>query len=319
MTKIQTGHEIFSAPTVEHLALLEKFPQLPIYIYVNPVEYHGPHLSLHNDFILTQAFANLLHQQSFADLPFIEAPAIHFGHGPANGLGSVATDYSELKKKIISMVSGVWSLGYRRFIFMTFHGDPLHNLAIFKGVQFVISRGGQAMAPFNLVLHEFMNFKPGNFQEVLELLPGMQKEKDNILQNLYLDFHAGAFETSLVLALAPQNVSSDYLKLPAASNFRPNFIFSCLAKLAKAMGLTKLSSEFNFVANGLGWSLSPEYRGYTGFPALASKELGEYFVQKKILPMFIEEAERVFTKQDKPKFPIMRWVAYLSLGGRLGP
>jgi len=314
-----TEYEIFTTPVDQHLALIKKNPEMPIYVYLNPVEYHGPHLSLHNDFILARSFAALLHTQRFSHIPFIQAPAIHFGHGPASGAGSVSTSYPDLQNILIAMVKGIWQLGYRNFIFMTFHGDPLHNLAIWKAVKFVISKGGQAMAPFNLVLHEFMDYQADNFKEILPLLSVPDSEKQKILENLYLDFHAGAFETSLVLSLSPDNVDENYKNLPAAGNFTPNFIFSALSKLAGSIGQKKLKNELNFAANGLGWSLGPEYRGYTGFPALASKELGDYFVYKKILPMYLQEVENVFERKQAPTGPIMSWVAPLSLGGRIAP
>ena len=56
---------------------------LPVHVLVNPVEYHGPHLSLGNDRILSERIARRLHARLNAargiDFPFLVGGVIDFG------------------------------------------------------------------------------------------------------------------------------------------------------------------------------------------------------------------------------------------------
>ena len=53
----------------------------PVYLSINPVEYHGPHLSLHNDGLISAGLIGDLHgrlQKSHPDWPLLVAPDLEF-------------------------------------------------------------------------------------------------------------------------------------------------------------------------------------------------------------------------------------------------
>ncbi|MFN7132430.1 MAG: hypothetical protein ACK4N5_10120, partial [Myxococcales bacterium] len=43
----------------------------PVYLTVNPVEYHGPHLSLHNDRLVSEGLVRALHARLFPGEPLL--------------------------------------------------------------------------------------------------------------------------------------------------------------------------------------------------------------------------------------------------------
>ena len=148
----------------------------PVYLLVNPVEFHGPHLPLKNDHLLSLAVARELHlnlsKKFNLDWPFVLAPPIHAGVGPIPGAGSVAVTYLTLKKLVLENCRSLERLGAKRIVVMTFHGDPLHNLALDGAVRDLHRRGVAAAAPFNALLSAILAYRPGMFSKGFENMPG---------------------------------------------------------------------------------------------------------------------------------------------------
>ena len=53
----------------------------PVYVSVNPVEYHGPHLSLHNDRLISIGLARAVHEElgKRHDWPFLLGADLEVG------------------------------------------------------------------------------------------------------------------------------------------------------------------------------------------------------------------------------------------------
>src|SRR3989442_1056381 len=63
----------------------------PVFLCVNPVEYHGPHLSLRNDALVSIGLARALHARlakHHPAWPFLAAEDLEVGVDPAPGPGS---------------------------------------------------------------------------------------------------------------------------------------------------------------------------------------------------------------------------------------
>ena len=59
----------------------------PVFLFVNPVEYHGPHLPLHNDHLVSAGLARELHARLAArdpGLPFLSAGELEIGVAEAD-------------------------------------------------------------------------------------------------------------------------------------------------------------------------------------------------------------------------------------------
>jgi len=207
-------------------------------------------------------------------------------------------------------------LGATKVVIMTFHGAPLHNLAIHAGVQLLTAHGVRAVAPFNVVLQELLDVDPERYAAAFAHIED-RAEREQMMATLGYDFHAGFFETSMALHYAPESVAPDYRSLPPCAEVRPDGKFALAARMARAMGKERLARELTFAAAGVGWNALRPFPGYTGRPHRATAQAGAVFVGQ-IQEQFVRVVEEVFAGKAESPPPIMQWVERLSLGGRIG-
>jgi len=127
----------------------------PVFLTVNPVEFHGPHLSLHNDRLVSTGMARELHARwagARPEWPFLLADDLEMGVEPCPGPGTRAHGLPEVRAAVERACAALADLGARRVVILTFHGSPLHGLAVQAGVDLLLSRGVRALAPFHVVL-----------------------------------------------------------------------------------------------------------------------------------------------------------------------
>lgn len=302
----------------------------PVFLAVNPVEYHGPHLPLHCDALISQGMAEELHAalgQKHPEWPFIVGANIEMGVEPCPGPGTRAVPYAMVKKVVVDACKALADLGAKRVVLMTFHGAPLHNLALEAGVRYLKTRGVQALAPLHVVL-----------RQILELLPDPEPEKDPpwfeliapayagiadaterraMMLNIGADFHAGFFETSVCLHYAPHAVSKDLASIPPCPPFGKDPRLALASRIARAVGAKKLARELEFGAIGMGWYQLRPFPGYTGKPHHANATSGAFFA-RFMIERYLEAAEAVFDQTAPAPEPIMSWIGTASLGGRAG-
>lgn len=308
---------LFEQPHVEARRLIAT--GAPIYVTVNPVEYHGPHLSLHNDRLCSRGLARDLHQALSAgrDWPFLLGADLEIGVDPTPGPGSRHTRYTQARALVLEACRALVELGATRVILLTFHGAPLHNLALQAGVDWLASRGVAALAPFPLVLREMLMFEDAApFAEALAPIADPAARAD-AARELKYDFHAGFFETSVAMHYAPSSVSPVHRQLPPCPPVKPNAGFLAASRLARRLGRAMLARELELAAVGIGWNGLRPFPGYTGRPALANPDSGAYFA-RKIIEGYRPVVEAVFEGRERAPRPIMSWVGPLSAGGRFG-
>jgi creatinine amidohydrolase len=199
---------------------------------------------------------------------------------------------------------------------MTFHGAPLHNLAIEAGVELLRAAKIRAIAPFNGVLSELLFLDPAKYAPAFAHIED-EAERAQMMSALALDFHAGFFETSMALHFAPESVAPDYRSLPPCADVRPDGKFALASKMARALGAEQLSRELSFAAAGVGWNALRPFPGYTGRPHRATPQAGAVFAAE-IVRRYVDGIEDVFAGRAESPPPIMRWAGTLSLGGRIG-
>jgi creatinine amidohydrolase len=290
----------------------------PVYLTINPVEYHGPHLSLHNDRLVSLGLIRELHErlQKRHDWPLLMGSDLELGVEPCPGIGSRRTSFAIARQLVLEACRALGELGARNVVLMTFHGAPLHNLAIEAGVQLLAQGGVCAVAPFNAVLSEMLWLDPAKFAAAVAHVED-ERERELMLSTLANDFHAGFFETSMALHYAPESVSPDYRSLPPCPEVRPQQSFMLAARAARAVGAEKLARELTFAAAGLGWNALRPFPGYTGRPHRATPQAGAIFASA-ILDTYEPLVEEVIAGRAQSPPPIMSWAGMLSLGGRLG-
>jgi creatinine amidohydrolase len=290
----------------------------PVFVGVNPVEYHGPHLSLHNDACLARWFTTALHARLAQrhDWPLIVVEDLELGVQPTRGPGSRSLPFPVVRDAVVETVRALVELGARRVVLMSFHGDPLHAAALDAGVECARAAGAPALDPFNLVTRRLLD-PPGD--ELDRAFDGLaDSDRARVRAALPLDFHAGFFETSLSLHCAPETVDPDHVELPPCPSVTRDPGMDRLAGLARASGRTTLARELDLVAWGLGWGRLDPHPGYTGEPGLARAESGAVFAEA-ILETYEETATAVLLEDDAPPRPILGWLRAATLGGRLHP
>lgn len=288
----------------------------PVFLTVNPVEYHGPHLSLHNDRLVSQGLCRALHARIAPELPLLLGADLEVGVDPCPGPGSRHVEYRVVRRLVREACRALAELGARKVVLMTFHGPPLHALAIDAGVQLLRRAGVPALAPFNAVVQELLALDASRYQAALDPIPN-EADRTAAATGLRLDFHAGFFETSMALHLAPESVSPDHRSLPPCPPFQAPPAMAATAKLARGLGARQLANEFEFAAAAFGWYALRPFPGYTGMPHLASARSGAAFTEA-IVARYEQLANEVFAGRAESPRPIMRWSAMLTLGGRFG-
>jgi creatinine amidohydrolase len=290
----------------------------PVYLTINPVEYHGPHLSLHNDRLISLGLVADVHEQ-FAkthDWPLLLGADLEVGVEPCPGIGTRRTPFPVVRHLVVEACRALAELGATKVVLMTFHGAPLHNLAIEAGVELLRAVNIRAVAPFNGVLSELLFLDPARYAGAFAHIEDAA-ERSQMMAALALDFHAGFFETSMALHYAPSSVAPDYRSLPPCADVRPDGKFVLASKMARALGADQLSRELSFAAAGLGWNALRPFPGYTGRPHRATPQAGAVFAAE-IVRRYAEGIEDVFAGRAESPPPIMRWAGRLSLGGRIG-
>jgi creatinine amidohydrolase len=308
---------LFDLPHSEARSLVRS--GAPVFLTVNPVEYHGPHLSLHNDRLVSRGLVRDLHARlavRHPNWPLLLASDLEIGIEPCWGPGSRHTRFKTACELVREACRALAELGAERVVIMTFHGAPLHNLALDDGVRLLEARGVRAVAPFNLVLQTQINLDTTRFSDAFAHIEDAS-ERAEMIANLALDFHAGFFETSVALHYAPESVSPDYVKLPPCPEAPRVAIFDQVARIARALGRETLAGELGFAAAGLGWYKLKPFPGYTGRPHRATPAAGEVFA-RFMVDEFEPVVEAVLAGRASSPRPIMQWARYASLGGRIG-
>jgi creatinine amidohydrolase len=297
----------------------------PAYLFVNPIEYHGPHLSLRNDLEISRGLARDLHDAlvrenpAWGTFPMVAPRPLDVGVDPAPGPGTIAVPFREVCDRVVTACDELADLGARRVLLMTFHGSPLHSHALFRGEARLRARGVLAMNPLNLVLRELMKADGARYAEAFAHVEDVA-ERDAMIRGLGQDFHAGFGETSLALHYAPQTVDALYTRLPPCPPFAPTSggrVAKSLARLARLVGAAATAEELGLVADGLGWYALRPFPGYTGRPHRATAQAGQVFA-REMLAAYVTSAREVLADRGAPPPPIMPWLPLLSFGGRVG-
>ena len=106
----------------------------PLFLPVNPVEYHGPHLSLHNDAHVSGGLARDLHARLFPDAPLLVARDLELGVEPCPGPGTRNSPFALVASAVREATRAAVELGARKIVFVTFHGAPMHAHALDDGI-----------------------------------------------------------------------------------------------------------------------------------------------------------------------------------------
>jgi creatinine amidohydrolase len=164
-------------------------PQTLLVLPVGAIEQHGPHLPVATDFFAVEHIARGAAEVAAKTIPVVVAPTLPFGsshhHLPFGGTMSLSTEtyYRVLHDLASSLIGG----GFRRLFIVNGHGGNDEIIQLVARDLALTTEASLAAASYWTIAWDALTragaHEPGN-------LPG----------------HAGAFETSVVLALRPDLV-----------------------------------------------------------------------------------------------------------------
>jgi creatinine amidohydrolase len=289
---------------------------VPVFVPVNPVEYHGPHLSLHNDAFVCAGYLRDIHARLWPELPFVVVRDLEVGVDPVPGPGSRPVPFATVRQLVAAACAAVADLGARRVVLGTFHGSPLHNHALEAGVRLLARRGVRVVAPFNALLRRLLTIDGHGYGAAFAHVTDVAV-REEMLRTLGRDYHAGFCETSLALHYAPDSVDPRYVELPPCPPAVPAPPLVLAARAARACGRRELAAELEFAAWGVGWFALRPFPAYTSRPALATARAGAVLAEQLGAEGAALVADVLAGRAASPP-PIMGWMPALTAAGRIG-
>lgn len=240
---------------------------------VSPIEVHGPHLPLGTDvFVSEHLLARYVGELSRRrpELTFVKLPPLWAGSDALPVPGSLSVPAPHLQGTLTAYGNGLAKQGFRYMFIADNHGGPRHQMAIECAARNLWRRHKfYLIDPFGLDFRHMVQHDP-EFMSRTGLGPGLCGDD--------ADSHAGANETSLMLAGCPEHVHSSYAQTPA-STLPP---LKGLARLVMgigrfiwAFGGVQAGRDLRHLANTLAWISDPNMLPYMGDPSIATSEAGE--------------------------------------------
>jgi creatinine amidohydrolase len=211
--------------------------KLPVLFPIAVIEEHGPHMCLGTDTYLTYNFAGDV-QKGLIDLDIesIIAPTYYWGINAAmDGFaGSFTVRPETMIAVLFDLLGCLKTWGFEQIFLLSVHGDFEHNLAMTNAARKAYEELG--LGVYSVVTDFFIHRARLNGREPYILVRAMELEKSSE----YLDIHAGAFETSLMLDQFPRLVDIDKARSLSTSGTKIENLKIWLKGGAKAREVTPL-------------------------------------------------------------------------------
>ena len=233
---------------------LEAFDRQSTFFFIaaSPLEEHGPHLPIGVDMFNAWFFANQTAEILVKDYPQYDAvlfPPLPLGTQVYKQLGSFYVKSSTLNDVIYYTGKGLALYGFTNIFVITAHGTPKQVVAIEKACRKVMRKHKVKMYCLSGSL--IFKFLKGEIYELISKKSGRQftEEERRIMK---YDYHAGWWETAMMLKFHPELVDKSY---------------------------TLLKPYLKDAASGEVISDNKQWQGYTGAPAKADLEFAEASIE----------------------------------------
>lgn len=239
---------------------------------VSPVEVHGPHLPLGTDVFLAEELRDRVARALLDRRPewdVVQLPTLTAGSDPIPLAGSVEIKPSVLEGLVSGWARALATQGFRYWILLDNHGGPHHQLAIESAGRAAARLGLTLITPFHLEFRRMVDLDPGLLADT-----GLREGRVGDIT----DCHAGANETSLMLAARPADVRTSYRRLgPGRVSPRRGFtrVIEGAGRLLGRLGASGAATDLRFISSALAWVSDPAMESYQGTPSAATPEAGE--------------------------------------------
>jgi len=202
--------EELSTPQLEKIDKEHAVVLLPI----GPLEEHGPHLpfgvdAFNADFV-AETVAGLL-KGIDSETTVVKLPVLFIGTHVYRFGGTLWVRQRVIRDTMIDYGRSLATFGFKKMIIVSAHGGPRHFVALEEAARMVSRRHGVQM--ISLTSRIIVDFLMGRY--VKQISRSMERpltEEDR--QTLAMDYHAGWWETSMMLWQKPHLVDRVYRELP---------------------------------------------------------------------------------------------------------
>ena len=230
---------IYDELTTLQIGQLNK--KISLILVLAATEQHGPHLPLATDRLIGEHFAHKLHEQIPEKVLILPTVSIGCSDHHMDFAGSLTLRHNTFIRQVEDIITSVVKHGFENIILLNSHGGN-------QGVgQVLVEKLGYRFSGLKIVLVTWWKLQGDLLSELNESGAGGTG-------------HAGEFETSLLLLIAPHLVQSDKLERGDHSN-----TFSwAKGDMLQAPKASLYRSIKEMTSNGV-----------YGDPSYASKEKGE--------------------------------------------
>jgi len=216
------AYEELSTPSLENIDRKQAIVILPI----GPLEEHGPHLpfgvdAFNADYVAEET-ARLIGTID-KTITVVKIPVLYLGTHVYRAGGSLWTRQRVVRDLIVDYGRSLVRHGFRRLIIVSAHGGPRHFVALEEAAAIVSRERGVRM--ISLTSRIVVDFLLGRYGEQIAAEMGIPLSMED-REVLSMDYHAGWWETSMMLLLKPHLVDRNFVNLPPAlvrrSQLRPN-------------------------------------------------------------------------------------------------
>ena len=258
------------------------------FLPVSALEVHGPHLPLGMD----QAMARWMAEETgrrlverHPDWTVLQLPVLGVGCDEIPLPGSLEVSPGTLYRTVLAYGRSLVRAGFENVVVTNGHGGPRHAAALEAACRRISRRHGIRMfTPSIAVLHRIIT--GGRLARVEELIgrPLSEAERTGLVRGE----HAGAWETSFMLAERPELVEPSYAHLGDRQPPKWSPLATWGGRFAtwgeRAGADTRaLREAVDGLAGSVGWLLNARFGyggdevSYKGDPSVASPEIGRAF------------------------------------------
>lgn len=261
-----------------------------VLLAISPLEQHGPHLPVGFDLFgaeyMTRRAAELFVMEN-PGWTVLLPPAMPLGSNAFDMPGGIFTRQRVLRDILVDYLGSMCRHGFKNIVVMSVHGGTGHLVAMEEACEIVNRRyEARTVSPTGALA---MKFFSGAYEKELDtMLPQPMTPAER--HALKCDWHAGRWETSLMMLIAREMIRDGYRDL------KPILI-----------------DDFRKVNDDL-IKTAGEGAGYLGDPAAASPEFGEAMIRLftrdavTIMERICVQGQQVGSQERSPLYdiPFMR-------------
>jgi creatinine amidohydrolase len=202
--------EELSTPQLEKIATQRAVVLLPI----GPLEEHGPHLPFgvdaYNADIISEKVAGLL-KGIEPEIAIVKLPVLFLGTHVYRFGGTLWVRQRVIRDTMVDYSRSLAKFGFKKMVIVTAHGGPRHLVALEEAAR-MVSRRHQVQV-ISLTSRIIVDFLLGRYVDAIsEKLNSPLTDEDRRI--LAMDYHAGWWETSMMLWQKPHLVDRIFRDLP---------------------------------------------------------------------------------------------------------